>query len=205
MKNFNTTFNSKGLTLLEVIVSIFIFTMIGMAIWSFQKDIFSLNDFLSNDLTIQQESRKTFKQISEEIRSISPSSAGTYPILEATSTSFIFYSDINNDGLKEQIHYFLDKNTLKKGIIVPSGNPLVYNSANKIIKKVIQNVVIGDPIFEYYDASYDGTTPALSAPVNIISIRLIKINITADKDPNRPSSPFTMTTQISMRNLKDNL
>jgi len=36
-------------------------------------------------------------------------------------------------------------------------------------------------------------------------VRLVKITIVIDKDPQTPPGPMTLTTQISIRNLKDNL
>jgi hypothetical protein len=166
----------------------------------FQKDVFSLDTFLSSSLTAQDEARKVLKNITAEIRPLSPSSVGAYPIAEANPTSFIFYSDINNDQLKERVRYFLSGTTLKKGVIKPSGTPLTYNPANETIKEVIHDVKSGtNLIFEYYDKNYDGTTP-----IDILAVRLIKITIVIDKDPNKSPGPITLTTQVSTRNLKDN-
>jgi len=197
--------NQKGFSLIEIMVSLTIFLLVGVAIWSFQRNIFMLNDFIANDLDIQKEARKTFKQISSEIRSISQSSTGAYPIEVASPNSFIFYSDIDNDAIQERIHYFLSGNTLKKGVTKPSGAPLTYDTDNEVVIEVIHNIIVGTPIFSYYDAEYDGTKPALTDPIDLLAIRLAKISITTDVDPNRPSAPFSITTQVSMRNLKDNL
>ena len=61
------------------------------------------------------------------------------------------------------------------------------------------------PIFDYYDTNYDGTTAPLAQPVSAIAVRLVKITLIIDKNSLRPPAPITMTTQVSMRNLKDNL
>jgi hypothetical protein len=194
---------SFGFSIIEVIIGIVILGIIGMAIWSFQRDIFSLNSIISGDIVVEEEMRLIFKTITAEIRSASPSSLGAYPIAEATSTSFTFYCDIDDDGLKERIRYFLDGEILKKGVLKPSGNPLSYNQTDEKISQVVHNVANDStPIFSYYDANYDGFTPPLTEPVNILSVRLVKITVII----NRNSSGFlTFTTQASMRNLKDNL
>jgi len=36
-------------------------------------------------------------------------------------------------------------------------------------------------------------------------VRLVRITIKIDEDPNRPPAALTSTTQVSIRNLKDNL
>jgi type II secretory pathway component PulJ len=196
----------SGFSIIEVLVVIFILSLVGVTVATFQKDVFSLNTIISNSLTALDEARRTLKMMTAEIRPLSPSSLGAYPIAEADPTSFIFYSDINSDQLKERVRYFLDGKILKKGVIKPSGTPLTYNSANEIISEAIHDVANGStPIFNYYDKNYDGTTSPLTQPVDILSVRLIKITIAIDRDPNRSPGPITLTTQVSMRNLKDNL
>jgi type II secretory pathway pseudopilin PulG len=195
-----------GFTLVEAIVGIFIFSLIIIVVGTFQKDIFFWNTLLSNSIMAQEEARRSLKTMSAEIRSASLSSIGAYPIEQVTANSFIFYSDIDNDQLKERIRYFLDANILKKGVIKPSGSPYTYNPANEKITELTHYIVNGAaPIFSYYDKDYDGTTSPLSSPVNIPLVRLVKITILIDRDIAKAPGPVTLTTQVSMRNLRDNL
>lgn len=198
--------NSNGFSIIEILVGISIFVMLSLAVWSFQENIFSINTFISRELIIQQETRQAFNKMSSEIRSLSPSSVGAYPIAQVGTSSFTFFSDIDDDGLKEQIRYFLDGNTFKKGILSPTGSPATYNQANEIINNSIKDIVNNDiPIFEFFDSYYDGSGVALLYPIDTLEIRLIKINVIIDQNPTRPPAPINVTTQISMRNLKDNL
>lgn len=198
--------NSKGFSLIEVSISIFVFTLVVIAIWAFQHYVFSLNATLSAGLGAEEEMRRTFKTMTSEIRAMSSSNIGAYPIAEANSTSFIFYQDLDDDGLKERIRYFLDDKILKKGTVKPSGLPLTYDLGDEVVSEVIHNVANGEtPIFNYYDANYDGATPPMTEPINLSSARLVKITVAVDRDPARPPGPLTMTTQVSVRNLKDNL
>jgi hypothetical protein len=140
------------------------------------------------------------------IRSASLSSLGSYAIAAASSTSFTYYSDIDHDNLKEKIRYFLSGDIIKEGIIKPSGSPLIYNSANEKIYNLIHDVANGsNPVFSYYDKNYNGATAPLPAQINIPDIRLIKINILIDANPLRAPGAVNFTTQVSIRNLKDNL
>lgn len=197
---------NSGFSIIEVIAVIFILSLIGVAVVVFQNDVFSINTIISNSLAAQDEARRTLKMMTNEIRPLSSSSIGAYPIVEAGPTSFIFYTDIDNDQLKERVRYFLDGTILKKGVIKPSGDPLVYNPANEIISEAIHDVANGaTPIFNYYDANYDGASSPLAQPVDLLAVRLIKITIVIDRDSNKAPGPITLTTQVSMRNLKDNL
>ncbi|KKU11800.1 MAG: hypothetical protein UX17_C0067G0002 [Parcubacteria group bacterium GW2011_GWC2_45_7] len=199
-----------GFTVAELLVGIAIVIMIGAAVLAFQKNISSLNNFLSSNLIAQSDARKALKMMTAEIRPLSPSSTGAYPIAEAGTNSFIFYSDIDNDQLKERVRYFMEGTTLKKGVIKPTGEPLAYNPASENIIELAHDITNGladsiTPIFSYYNTGYDGTTPPLNEPVDILAVRLTKITIIMDSNPSRPPGPITLTTQISMRNLKDNL
>ena len=199
--------NSKsGFFVIEVLVGIFIILLIGLAVYSFQKDIFSLNRTISDSLAAQDEARRALKSMSAEIRTASPSSLGAYALSQTATSSFTFYSNIDIYSFKERVRYFLDGTTLKKGIIKPAGTPLTYNPANEAVSELIHDVANATTsIFSYYDENYDGTTQALAEPIDIATVRLVKITIMIDKDPQTPPGPMTLTTQISMRNLEDNL
>ncbi len=196
--------NKKGFSLIETILVVAITGLIVSAVANFQSDIFSFSRNFSSTLSSVDDARKVLKPFANEVRGAAPSALGAYPIEEATSTSFIFFSDIDSDGVEERVRYFLDGDELKKGTIVPSGNPLEYDSSDEDINTVVYNIINQD-IFSYYDTYYDGTTEPLDFPASVLDIRLIKIEIVIDKDANEAPPAFTVTTQVSFRNLKDNL
>lgn len=198
--------NNKGFTLIEIIISIGVFSIIVGAISLFARNVYYFDDTFSNGLTSYDESRKVLQPIASEIRSASSSSLGSYPIEKASNTEFVFFADIDSNGSKEKIRYFLVDNILKRGVIIPTGSPFVYLSSNEVITDIIHGVNNGSaPIFSYYDSSYTGTSSPLSQPVSIVNIRLVKINLIVDANPSRPPAPVSVTTQVSIRNLKDNL
>lgn len=196
----------SGFTLVEIIVTMAIFSIIMGAVGFFARDTFYYNSLFSGGLTSYDEAKKVLQPIASEIRSASPSSLGSYSIEQASATSFIFFTDVNNDGLKERIRYFQSGTILKRGVISPTGSPLQYLTANEKITDVIPNLRNGGtPIFTYYDSNYNGSTNPLTQPVTNTVVRLLKITLIIDVDPNRPPAPMTVTTQVTLRNLKDNL
>lgn len=197
---------NKGFTLVEILVTMAIFSLILSAIGLFARDIFYYDNIFSGGLTSYDDAKKILQPVASEIRSASQSSLGSYSIEQANNTSFVFFTDNNNDGLKERIRYFSSNGILKKGVITPSGSPLQYLSGSEIIKDIVPNLRNGaTPIFTYYDTNYNGSTSPLSTPVPVLNIRLVKITLIIDTDPNRPPAPMTVTTEVSIRNLKDNL
>lgn len=204
IKKFNE--DKNGFTLVETVVAVSIFVAISSIIWAFGRDIFFFNSNLNSSLSVQFDARQILRKVVSELRSTSPSSLGAYPIALAGTSSLTFYSNIDDDPLKEQLRYFLQNGELKRGVIKPVGNPLTYNSINETISTVAKDIVNGNsPIFEYFDRNYAGTSTPLTQPVNALSIRFIRITLVLDTDPNRLPAPFTARTQVNLRNLKDNL
>lgn len=195
---------TTGFTLIEILIGVAIFVMIVLALTLFSKNVWVYNSFIGTKFNDTNSGRQTLKNITAEIRTASAASTGAYAVSAATATSFTFYSDIYDDGLKEKIRYFLNGTTLQKGVTKPTGSPLTYNAANEVLTTLMTNIT-SSSIFYYYDKNYDGTNAALSSPVDVSVIRLIKINVTTDSKPSGISSPSTFTTQVSLRNLKDNL
>jgi prepilin-type N-terminal cleavage/methylation domain-containing protein len=194
----------KGFALVELLVAIGVLTLIIGAFGAFKANVFSLNRVLQVGLKNQEEAKKVVRPMANEVRSATQSNLGAYAIAESNPTSFSFYTDIDNDGLREKIRYFLDGTDFKKGIIKPSGNPLTYDQEGEQIIEVIHSVLPLD-IFYYYNSSYDGTSDPLEDPVSPSDVRLIKVVLEIDDDPDNPPASFQVTTQVSMRNLKDNL
>jgi hypothetical protein len=141
-----------------------------------------------------------------ELRAARTSVAGAYAIDTAGTSTVVFYSDVNGDGNTEKVRYFLSSTTLKRGVITPSGSPLSYTGSESISELVhgVRNTS-SQPIFEYFDSSYTGTSSAMTQPVSIANIRLVKVNIIIDMNVSRSPVQQTVTTQAEIRNLKDNL
>ncbi len=195
--------NKKGFTLVEILFTISIFVLIVIALTSFTRNLWVYNAQIRNGLAANDYGRSLLKKMTTEIRTASTSNTGTYTINQATGSTFTFFSDVDGDGLKERVRYFLSGTTLSRGIIKPTGSPLTY-SGGETITTLATNVT-NTTIFEYYDTNYDGLAGALSLPINIPLVRLVKITVTIDIDPNKPPAATTFSTQVSMRNLKDNL
>lgn len=197
---------ASGFTLIEMLVSVAVMAAILAVAGYLIRSVIVSNRQYSESLAAQDSARRAMRIMSGEIRILSPSSTGAYAISEAAANSFTFYVNIDEDSYKERVRYFKSGNALKRGIVKPSGNPLAYDSEEEMISIVADNIAnTGTPVFSYYDSDYDGTTDPLSEPINVSDVRLIKIMLIIDRDNSSPPGPITLTTQVSLRNLKDNL
>lgn len=198
----------RGFTMTELLITLFILSAVGLVASRVLADTFVFNRIFSASLDHQFEGLKVLRTFATEARSMSPSSLGAHPISAVGTSTFTFYADTDNDGFRERIRYYVENNALRRGVVVPSGNPLAYDDP-EVITDVINHVqnTAANPIFSYYDTDYDGasTTPSLSDPVNIPDVRLIRVELILDDDLNSLPTSTTVTTHVTPRNLKDNL
>lgn len=201
----NVLKHARGMTLIEILFGIGILSFILIGVSYFGRDIFQYNTNVQNSLMAQQDARAALRKFSADLRAAEPSANGSYPLEVAEANQFIFYSDVDQDGVQERARYYLSGTNFLRDIIEPSGVPPVYTAAPST-QTLARNMANGaTAIFSYYDASYDGTTAPLTLPASIPVIRLVRATIIVEADPNRAPVPITVTTQVSIRNLKDNL
>lgn len=194
---------AAGFTLIELLIGLALFAGIAFVIGTFIKTTLDYQLLFSQQLTAQQEVGTTFAAMLPEMRSMASSVSGGYAIAQASTSTLTFFSDVDGDGIVEQVRYFLSGTTLYKGFIRPKGNPFVYDSTSEVVSAVVHNVVVGAPLFTYYNADYTGSEAAMTYPITIADIRLIKIDLTV-RDPNK-TAPLSSSIEIVPRNLRTNL
>lgn len=196
--------DNRGLELVEVIVSIGIFALLVGAIMAVYLTGSRYNSIVWEQLSTQNEGRKTTQDFVNQIRTASQSSIGAYPIQTASSTAITFYSNIDTDTLVERLRYFINTTTLKIGVTKPTGNPMVYNSANEIITEVAHDISNATSVFYYYDENYSGSGSPLLSPIDVTKIRVVKIILKLDENPHLTPTPFYIESKGMLRNLKSN-
>jgi len=192
-----------GFSTIELLVTLGIFVLIIWSLINFQTDVFSQNTLINNSLNADNEMRSALKQIIAELRGAAQSDTGAYQIAAAAKDSITFFSDVDGDGSREQLRYFLNGTTLMRGSIKPSGNPLAYPPTSETLKTMVY--AIANPnqeIFSFYDENYTGAEAALAEPINLSLARLVKITLTVDANPSKPPAPLTLGSQVAIRSLK---
>lgn len=182
-----------------------ILLIVGLAIYSFQKDILSLNSMMRGGLEAEREANKVVKVMASEIRRASNGADGSYPIISAGPKELVFFADIDADNAIEKVRYYVSGGMLKKGVTKPlSVNPYYVGQPETSITLINFLLDPNADIFYYYDSSYDGTTAPLN-PIQIDKIRLVKVSLTIDRNAAQAPEAIHVETQISIRNLKTNL
>lgn len=198
--------DNRGITLIEIIVGVSIsLIIITGAVALFRFGFFS-RDVVFEQLKTQNEGRRVVQDFVNELRSASQSSIGSYLIEKAGTTEFIFYSNIDNDNYKERIRYYLEGGSFKKGVTKPAGLPLRYVTSTESSVIIAHDLIntTSTPIFTYYGQGYDGlaSSTALSSPVNVTLVRVVKVQLTMEADPQLSPAPFSVDAVAQIRPLK---
>ncbi len=198
---------SAGFTLIEMLVSIFCFSLIAVGMIGLISAMFTINRQQGGLLSDQDQARRLAFGIMSELRNCQTSSLGAYAIDTAGDQQLIFYSNVDSDQAIEKIRYFVQNGQLWKGVTKVSGSPLGYYPASEFITMVQNNLANGaSPVFYYYDDSYTGTQGALAQPVNAVNINFVKISLSVyNKAGVSNVNSYTVTASAAIRNLKTNL
>ena len=198
--------NSSGFTLIEVLVTAGILAIVGTLLGVFTVSGLKEWDRSRSQVEAQESARAALARMTKIIREVKNSDNGSYPLAAATAQSLTVFANVDSDNDQEQIRFFLENSQMKIGIIEPTGSPATYPAGNEAISILASNIRNGaNQIFSYYDKNYTSNEAALSIPVNLLNVRLVKINLSIDFNPNLPPLPIEMQTSVTFRNLKDNL
>lgn len=199
-------FSSRGVSMLEIIVVIGIFSILSFGATTLLTRSLRSNDVIWEQLMTQSEGRKVLKNMVDEVRRAEQSSVGSFPIAIAGEYELVFYANIDSDSFRERVHYWLEGTTLKYGILKPGGSPLSYLGEETITEVAhdVKNQEENIPIFLYFDESYTGSQNSLEQPVDVSNIHMIKIQLELEKDPTQTPVPLHVEATAHVRNLKSN-
>lgn len=197
------------MTVVEMLIAIFIFILMMGGSMYLLVQIYKNYGFAMEQGMSVNAVQHSLKIMVEEIRGACQSDSGAYPLQEADENELIFFADIDEDGITERVHYYKESEFLKKGVSRPSGNPTVYPANDETVTTItghVANTAL-EPLFFYYNTNYpaDQANNPLAAPVSPLSdIRLVKVDLYFNLDPNRAPDNIRLESFVELRNLKDN-
>lgn len=106
---------TTGLTLIELLVSIAVLIGALFFVGGYMVNILNFQNYLSPSFEVQQELQSTLSEMSTDLRTMNYSSLGAYPIAAVGTSTITFFADIDNDGIYEQIRYFMSGDTMRRG------------------------------------------------------------------------------------------
>ena len=142
------------------------------------------------------------------LRSTRQSDNGAYPVKSADDNDLVVYSDYNRDDVTERLHFYKSGQNILMGVTSPTGTmPKTYPAGDQQVLTIVTKIVnaSNEPLFFYYDKNYAGGTSQvpLATPANVADIRLMKVHLKININPNRAPDNIEQQTFVEMRNLND--
>jgi len=198
--------NQKGLTLIELLITIAISGVIGLGLVSLQYILSQSQIAITKGYKAVDGANFTVSGIVKEIRTARQSDNGAYLLSLADDQEIIFYSDIDFDEKTEWVRYYLDGTDLVKEIIKPSGYPAIYDTLKKTSSIATEGVRNGaTPIFYYYNQNwpYDTGNNPLATDDRLSETKTIKIYMRVNNE-NKPERDYIVESFSQIRSVKEN-
>lgn len=194
---------TQGFTLIETLVYIAMSTTVLLVLANTIVTFYQDNRIATEQIAQLYTARQGIDTMVIELRKANYSEVGAYPIIAAATSSITFYSDYDSDGIVEKVRYYLSGTDLKRGVVEPSGSPVVYTGAevSKTMSQYIRNVSQGVNIFSYYDTNGN----LMTAPYSLVNIRYIQVRLIVNVNLITLPNEFMLRSSATLRNLKSNL
>lgn len=194
------------MTLTELLVAIGILVMgMGGLSMLFLRSWRTNGFILESGIAASAASRAVRETVSD-LRRVRQADNGDYPLESGEDFDLEAYVDIDDDGVTERVHYFLDGTDFNRGVTEPSATvPVTYPSGDQTVSTLVSEVAneSDEPVFEYYDENYPGDTVnnPMSVPVAISDVRLVKVRIVINIDPRRAPEDTNIESMAELRNI----
>ncbi len=188
------------MTLIETVVWVSITLSAMLAIVTSVQYFYRTNNYAVEQAAAVSSAQRGIENMVKTMREASYSSNGAYPVIAMSTSSVAFYADVDNDPFIERLRFFVEGNSLKRGLIDPSGDPPVYTNPETIVSvsDYVRNIDQAVTTFRYYDL--DGN---LMTDLNDISaLRFIEVTIVVNINPFRLPNQFTLRSTAALRNLR---
>jgi len=197
--------SQNGMTLVEMIIAIGVYTVLMLAIISSTSTFYRYNAYALEQANEVDNARRGVTQWNRDAKEMTTGEDGTWPMAISGEHRLGYYSDTDRDDSVEYVEYVLASTTLRKFTYNPIGSPATYDltapDSEEILSEYVQNINQATSTFFYYDTN--GVQLASTSP--IINVRYIQMQVVVNIDPDRNPGEFMLRSSLAPRNLKDNL
>lgn len=201
-------FFKRAFSLIEVIVAIAIFLLgIEATVLVFTRSIQSNSYSLEMGKASFVVSRSVGDMI-QYLRRVRQSDAGAFPIVSADKNDLVVYSDYDKDTKTERLHFYLSNGKIFMGVREPSETlPKTYAAGDSQTLQLADHIVntADDAMFSYYNKDYPGdmANNPVAVPADVSQIRLVKIFLRININPNSAPDDIHQESFVELRNLND--
>jgi len=195
--------NNKGMTLVEVVVVLSIFTVLSLAVSNSIAAFYKMNAYTISQSYQVSNARRGVDTLVRDVREMTYADDGSFPVSVMEDHKIGFFSDIDRDDSVEYVEYeLMSTTTLQKRVYDAIGSPPVYDTSTAdevfTLSEYVQNLNQGTATFKYYDDSGNSV-------LNVTDVRYVTVQTIINIDPIRDPGEFMLRSSAAPRNLKDNL
>jgi prepilin-type N-terminal cleavage/methylation domain-containing protein len=194
----------RGLTLVETIVTVALFTILMTAVMGTISSFYRYNAYTLAQAYQLSNARRGVEFLIRDIREMTFADDGTFPLAVMDDHRIGFYSDIDRDDSVEYVEYELSSTTLMKRVYNATGTPPTYDTMSPdevfTLSEYVQNEIQGADTFIYFD----GIGQPAVATTTVTDIRYIEVQVIVNIDPVRDPGQFMLRSSAALRNLKSN-
>ena len=196
---YNYMETTRGMTFIEVLVWISVFTIAMLAIVSTLLSFYKTNTYTIEQADAVTYAQRALEQIVRTIREGAYSSQGAFPIVSLAANDFVFYADVDSDALIERVHYYISGTNLMRGVLDPTGDPPDYVGVEttSIIAEYVRNTAQGISLFRYYDEIGSEITNY----TNWTAVRFVTMNLAVNVNVAALPNQLTLSSSAAIRNL----
>lgn len=190
--------NQHGYTIIELLVVIMIIGLISVPLTNFVLGGMRSYNFLEAQSNTSVELNILAGRVTKVVR-------GATTVDTAQANTLIVYGYFSpQDTVIKKIRYFIDGTNLNIGVTPPSGTApnYTYNPASEKITTTRVDLTMGtNPLFTYYDDVGNKLTGSFQTS----QIKQIGLYIAANPSAKQVPVPISLSTKVTLRNLKVNL
>lgn len=196
----------RGMSFIEMIIAILIM-LLGMSGFTYLfVDSWRSNKFIIEMGNASLLASRAVNNLVADLRKVRQADNGDYPIESGDDFDIKVYIDIDNDGVTERVHYYLQNGSLYRGVREPVGNlPINYPNGDGTTTLLANSIINSNtqPVFSYYNDEYpsDTVNNPLDTAVNVADVKMIKVHLMVNIDPLNVPEHINIESFAELRNL----
>jgi prepilin-type N-terminal cleavage/methylation domain-containing protein len=196
----NNQSHQRGFTMIETIITIAVFAIIIITLTTSVIYFYRANSYSLEQSFAIESGQDGVGRITQDLREMTYSDVGSYPIVSIKPNEITFYANIDTDPGIEKVHYYLLNEILYRDTSNATSSPLKYPDTPDVtatVARYVRNVERGESIFTYF--ATDGSE--VTDLDRIADVHFVRLNLIVNVSPERLPNEFGIRSSAALRNI----
>jgi hypothetical protein len=186
--------------MIETIITIAVFAIIIITLTTSVIYFYRANSYSLEQSFAIESGQDGVSRITQDLREMTYSDVGSYPIVSINPNEITFYANIDTDSGIEKVHYYLLNEILYRATSNAAGSPLKYPDTPDVtatVARYVRNVERGESIFTYFAADGSEVTDL----DRIADVHFVRLDLIVNVSPERLPNEFDIRSSAALRNI----